>query len=63
MSRMFLCLMPLRVRRTSEMTLGLQKIKSSVKIAGVKPSFLCFPFKMEKKIVFNASALSTFFSI
>lgn len=49
MSRMFLCLMPLRVRRTSEMTLGLQKIKSSVKIAGVKPSFLCFPFKMEKK--------------
>lgn len=49
MSRMFLCLMPLRVRRISEMTLGLQKIKNCVKIAGVKPSFLCFPFKMEKK--------------
>lgn len=62
MSRMFLCLMPVSMCRTSEMTLGLQKIKNSVKIAGVKPSFLCFPFKMEKK-VFNASVLSTFFSI
>lgn len=61
MSHMFLCLMPLRVSRTSEMTLGLQKIKSSVKIAGVKHTFLCFPFKMEKKMF--TSALSTFFSI
>lgn len=46
-----MALMPLRARRTSEMTLGLQKIEGSVKIAGVKHSFLCFPFKMEKKSV------------